>query len=185
MNDNSNHYGQFSEAALLLAFVLHPGKELDSAFADILEKCWGPVLFRGKPQSFAQTDYYEEEMGKELYRSLFAFDCLCAPEKIADYKRKAMSLEKQLCLEEKQQISKQRIINIDVGYLDFDKMVLPSAKRGPFKIYAGEGIWLDMLLTYAKGEFHPTAWAFPDFSNEAYRKEMVRVREIYKKKLKG
>jgi len=185
MNDNHTHYGQFSEPALLLAFVLHPGDTLHCAFADALETCWGPILFRGQPQSFAHTDYYEQEMGSGLHRTLLAFDCLCAPENIADYKREAMSLEKQLGSADKQSSIKQRTLNIDVGYLDFDKMVLPSAKRGPFKIYGGEGIWLDMLLTYAKGAFHPTAWAFPDFSNEAYRKEMVRIREIYKKKIKG
>ena len=38
-------------------------------------------------------------------------------------------------------------MNIDIGYMDLDKVVLPSYKRGPFKLYAGNGVWLDMLLT--------------------------------------
>ena len=61
------------------------------------------------------------------------------------------------------------------------KVVLPSYKRGPFKLYAGNGVWLDMLLTYAKGQFHPTAWAFEDFKRNPYQHDLQLIRERYKK----
>ena len=60
-------------------------------------------------------------------------------------------------------------------------MVLPSYKRGPFKLYAGKGVWLDMLLTYAKGQFHPTAWAFEDFKRNPYQHDLQLIREKFKK----
>jgi hypothetical protein len=65
--------------------------------------------------------------------------------------------------------------------MDLDKVVLPSFKRGPFKIYAGDGLWLDMLLTYAKGKFHPTAWAFDDFVRNPYEHDLLLIREKFKK----
>ena len=74
-----------------------------------------------------------------------------------------------------------RRANIDIGYMDLDKVVLPSYKRGPFKLYAGNGVWLDMLLTYAKGQFHPTAWAFEDFKRNPYQHDLQLIREKFKK----
>ena len=74
-----------------------------------------------------------------------------------------------------------RTVNIDIGYMDLDKVVLPSYKRGPFKLYAGEGVWLDMLLTYAKGAFHPTAWAFEDFKRNPYQHDLQLIRERWRK----
>ena len=78
-----------------------------------------------------------------------------------------------------------RQVNIDIGYMDMDKVVLPSYKRGPFKLYAGKGVWLDMLLTYAKGLFHPTAWAFEDFKRNPYQHDLQLIRERFKKAGKG
>ena len=66
-----------------------------------------------------------------------------------------------------------------------DKVVLPSYKRGPFKLYAGKGVWLDMLLTYAKGVFHPTAWAFDDFMRNPYQHDLQLIREKFKKARKN
>ena len=72
-------------------------------------------------------------------------------------------------------------MNIDIGYMDLDKVVLPSYKRGPFKLYAGEGVWLDMLLTYSKGLFHPTSWAFEDFKRNPYQHDLQLIRERWRK----
>ena len=77
-----------------------------------------------------------------------------------------------------------RHVNIDIGYMDLDKVVLPSYKRGPFKLYAGEGVWLDMLLTYAKGLFHPTQWAFEDFKRNPYQHDLQLIRERWRKSLR-
>ena len=74
-----------------------------------------------------------------------------------------------------------RRVNIDIGYMDLDKVVLPSYKRGPFKLYAGNGVWLDMLLTYAKGVFYPTSWAFEDFKRNPYQHDLQLIREKFKK----
>jgi hypothetical protein len=38
-----------------------------------------------------------------------------------------------------------------------------------------------MLLTYAKGEFHPTAWAFEDFKRNPYQHDLQLIRERFKK----
>lgn len=169
----------FSEKAQLLAFVLAPGGEWAPDLVAELEACFGQVLHLGKLFPFDGTGYYGREMGGGLFRGLVSFAALVEPEKIALEKARSNSLEAKLSK------AGRRKVNVDVGYMDLDKVVLPSFKRGPFKLYAGGGVWLDMQLTYAKGRFHPTAWAFPDFKAGLYGRDLLLVREKFKKKLRA
>lgn len=169
---------QFSEQAQLIAFVLQKGSEWNPAVIELLEKTWGPIRHKGKLFSFDQTNYYTPEMGDGLYRGVVSFEKCISPETIAEEKERSNALELTTANSENPDC---RHVNIDIGYMDLDKVVLPSYKRGPFKLYAGKGVWLDMLLTYAKGVFHPTAWAFEDFKRNPYQHDLQLIREKYKK----
>lgn len=164
----------------MLAFVLCPGATWDSALLQTLQEAFGALRHTGALHPFDQTTYYAGEMGAGLFRGVVSFDTLIAPETIGRYKQLSNELE----LAGHSSDGAKRTVNVDVGYMDVDKVVLPSYKRGPFKLYAGAGLWLDMLLTYAKGAFHPTAWAFEDFARNPYQKDLLLVREKYKKALK-
>lgn len=165
----------YSESVQLLAFVLQKGASWDTTLLAQLEKTWGRLLHQGTLFPFDKTNYYEPEMGAGLYRGVVSFECVISPEQIGAEKKRANDLELAFST------SQKRAVNIDVGYMDLDKVVLPSFKRGPFKLYAGDGLWLDMLLTYAKGHFSPTAWAFDDFKRNPYERDLLLVREKYKK----
>lgn len=169
---------QFSEPAQLIAFVLQKGPEWNPAVIELLEKTWGPVRHKGKLFAFDKTPYYTPEMGDGLYRGVVSFEKCISPENIADEKERSNALELTTASSDNPD---HRHVNIDIGYMDLDKVVLPSYKRGPFKLYAGKGVWLDMLLTYAKGVFHPTAWAFEDFTRNPYQHDLQLIREKYKK----
>jgi hypothetical protein len=167
-----------SPQALLLCFALLPQSLVPSQgkapWDETLETHFGKIMRRGKFFPFAHTAYYEAEMGANLLRTVIGFETLISPEEILTYKLKAIELE-----------GKHRTFNLDVGYMDADKVVLPSTKKGPFKLYAGRGLWLDMLLTYAKGRFSPTPWAFADFAQNPYEKDLLLIREGYKKMMRG
>jgi hypothetical protein len=163
--------------AKLIAFIIAPGEELEEAWLQELCGNFGNLEHKGKFFPFDKTDYYKAEMGENLHRCVVSFEGLIPPENITEYKSKAISIENSL-----RGSSGSRVINIDVGYMDSDKVVLPSAKRGPFKLYAGGGFWLDMILTYAKGDFKPTAWAFADFKENPYKRDLLLIREKFKQK---
>ncbi len=175
----------FSENAQLLAFVLQPAADWNPDLLESLQKEWGYIRHLGKLFPFDKTSFYQSEMGSGLYRGVVSFEQVVAPEKIGIEKQKANALEIQFSKTffETEDGSSQtlRKINVDIGYMDLDKVVLPSYKRGPFKLYAGEGLWLDMLLTYAKGKFYPTAWAFDDFKRNPYEHDLILIREKFKK----
>ena len=115
-------------------------------------------------------------MGSGLYRGVLSFERTVSPEEIGKEKERSNALEQTFA-----ESAEQRHVNIDIGYMDLDKVVLPSYKRGPFKLYAGAGLWLDMILHYAKGHFIPTAWAFDDFKRDPYEHDLLLVREKFKK----
>jgi len=163
------------ELAKLIAFIIAPQNSLKDIWISELSRCFGDFEHKGEFFPFNKTTYYNKEMGENLYRCVVSFKGLIEPEKIGEYKKRAIELENSLKNE-----NGGRTLNIDIGYMDFDKIVLPSTKKGPFKLYAGDGIWLDMVLTYAKGDFKPTSWAFADFRENLYRKDLLLVRERFK-----
>lgn len=169
---------QFSEPVQLIAFVLQKGGEWNASVLEALEKTWGPIRHKGKLFPFDKTNYYEPEMGDGLFRGVLSFEKTIPAETIALEKERSNALEQTLAGNPE---TFMRNVNIDIGYMDLDKVVLPSYKRGPFKLYAGNGVWLDMLLTYAKGVFHPTKWAFEDFVRNPYQHDLQLIREKFKK----
>lgn len=171
---------QFSEQAQLIAFVLQKGGEWDPDVIAHLENTWGKIRHKGKLFPFDETSYYTPEMGEGLYRGVISFEKTISPESIAEEKERSNALELDMA-KVANGAEDSRSVNIDIGYMDLDKVVLPSYKRGPFKLYAGKGVWLDMQLTYAKGKFHSTAWAFEDFVRNPYQHDLQLIRERYKK----
>lgn len=168
----------FSEPAALLAFVLVPGPEWPSDILSSLQNYWGPIRHLGKLYPFDKTEYYTPEMGSGLYRGVLSFEKTVEPQEIGKEKERSNALEQTFAFS-----ADHRKVNIDIGYMDLDKVVLPSYKRGPFKLYAGGGLWLDMILHYAKGHFIPTEWAFDDFKRDPYEHDLLLIREKFKKSM--
>ena len=166
--------------AKLIAFIIAPQNSLKDTWLSAIAEKFKIPEHKGDFFPFCKTDYYKTEMGENLHRCVISFDGLVEPENIGSYKNKAIELEN--CLKNE---TGGRILNIDIGYMDSDKIVLPSTKRGPFKLYGGGGIWLDMILTYAKGDFKPTEWAFADFKENPYKRDLLLIREKYKRALHG
>jgi hypothetical protein len=110
---------------------------------------------------------------------MVSFQDLIDPGALPDIKQASVEIEKRLL-----DLKGGRTVNIDTGYLDFDKVVLASLKRGPYKIYMSGNIWADMTLHYEKGDFHSFAWSFADFKDGRYNTDLLKIREKYKKALK-
>ena len=139
---------------------------------------WGECDCRSNAAAFTCTDYYADEMGTELTREFVSFAGLAGPETLAELKLAANRIERENLHDG------ARTVNIDVGYLDYHKVVLASTKRGPQKIYLGQGIWADITLMYENGRFNSLPWTFPDFRNGAYDSFFLQVRERYKSALR-
>ncbi|MCI0496483.1 DUF4416 family protein [candidate division KSB1 bacterium] len=150
---------------------------LQEAQAILLEK-YGAIDYQSEPFEFAISEYYRPEMGWPMYRIFWSFANLINPKEIARIKIECNDTENQLAVEN------NRKVNIDCGYIDYDKVVLASAKYNGQKVYLDFGIYADLTLHFEKRDFHPYPWTFPDFKSGAYNKTLLKIRENYKLQLK-
>ena len=142
-----------------------------------MESVWDEIDYTGPDHPFDSTDYYEPEMGKNLRRRLVSFRKLFAPERLGEAKHISNGIE------EKYARKTGRLVNLDIGYLDLNKIVLASFKGAGQKIYLGSGAWADMIARWREGRYHPFEWTFPDFSDGRYDAELKTIREIFRGQL--
>jgi len=150
---------------------------LDKALKS-LEKQLSPVDCQSKSFPFRVTNYYDEEMGAPLFRKFFSFTGLASPGFLAQAKILTNGTEEQFA------IDGRRKVNLDIGYLDYDKVVLASVKYGIHKIFLDAGIYADLALHYEKGKFQPYPWAFLDFRTAEYYPFFLKIRALYKSQVR-
>jgi hypothetical protein len=163
----------------IVAVLAHDSSDLTRGPLPALERLLGPVDFHGEPHPFGKTDYYEDEMGADLVRTLFTFEKLRPATDLVRVKLAVAETERSF------EAEGGRRYNIDPGYIDFFKLVLASFKEGPQKIYLGDGVWADPVMMYQDGVFHALPWTFPDFKAGIYTEELTAIRRLYKAARRG
>jgi hypothetical protein len=134
---------------------------------------WGTIDFEGPDRPFDLTDYYEKEMGAPLFRCLLSFEEVRGPDELAKAKLACIDIERTFAG------PAGRRVNLDIGYLDHNKIVLASVKAAGQKIYLSEGIYADLVARYAHGRYQSFEWTFPDFKDGRYDPELATLRERY------
>lgn len=163
----------------LIACVLFgSGVGLQEEVYGELEAKLGVIDYEGEDHPFDMTDYYSEEMGKGLLRRVISFAGTVCADELAGFKIYCAEIERRFSEDGK------RRINIDIGYIDFFKVVLASFKEGPQKIYLGKGVYADMNLLYQNGGFTTLPWSFPDMKTGRYNNDFTAIRARYKEEMK-
>ena len=171
------HRQKVDPVKLFVAILWAQSSTLERA-CEILRSIWSDMDFTGADHPFDVTDYYEPEMGSSLNRRIVSFCSLVPPDCLSSAKQKCNEIEDQLAA------GKGRPVNLDVGYLDHNKIVLASFKSAGQKIYLGEGVWADLVARYRQGRYCSFEWTFPDFRDGRYDRELGQIREIYLKQLR-
>jgi hypothetical protein len=138
--------------------------------AQLVAEVFGSVDFEGPQHPFDVTNYYDEEMGPGLARSILGFTGPHHADILVDAKLACIELEKGSA------IDGRRTINLDVGYLDHNKIVLASTKEAGQKLYIDSGIYADYVARYSHGAYKPFEWSFPDFKDGRYNQEFATLR---------
>lgn len=162
----------------LLVAVLWADADARQAAVTELQTVWGEVDFTGTDRPFDRTDYYLEEMGADLQRRLVTFGNLVPPEGIRQAKLRCNEIEDRLSSE------RGRRVNLDIGYLDHNKIVLASVKYAGQKIHLGDGVYADLVARYKHGRYQPFEWTFPDFRDGRYDDELAQIRNMYLQQLR-
>lgn len=164
--------GPVDPVKYLVAILWREKKALEEAL-ECLQFQWGPVDTMGRDHPFNVTEYYECEMGTGIKRRLISFAKLKPPEEIREAKLACNKLERSLAEDHR------RRVNLDIGYLDHNKIVLASLKYAGQKIHLGDGVYADLIARYRNRGFRPLEWTFPDFRDGRYDAELLEIRRNY------
>lgn len=139
-----------------------------------LQEEFGRIDYKSPEFDFDVSDYYRDEMGWPILRKFVSHFELIDPKEIAPIKIACNFIEDELAVEG------NRKVNLDPGYMDYNKVILASAKYNSQKIYLDLGIYADPTLWYENGEFQPYPYSFPDFKTKQYQQVFLHIRALYK-----
>ncbi|MBD64001.1 MAG: GTP-binding protein [Halobacteriovoraceae bacterium] len=103
--------------------------------------------------------YYEKEMGDQLERKIFIFDQIRERDFLIDAKIWAQNLEKNTS------VQGSRILNIDMGYIAKEQVLLATGKPYSHRIYLNQGVFAELVYTYSDKTFKSLPWTYPDYQH--------------------
>jgi hypothetical protein len=127
---------------------------------------------------FDFTSYYEEEMGKGLFRRFVFFEEVASPERVSSIKGVTDRIEEGF------RCAAGRKVNIDPGYLNLNQVILATHKDYSHRIYLRDGVYADLTLVYLQGGFQPLHWTYPDYRSAEIISLFNKARERYLHQLK-
>ena len=169
---------QSPKPAKLIVGLFMRDKDLIDSLANELVKLFGPVDLVSAWFPFDYTAYYQNEMGRPLFRRMLAFKELIEQSKLAEIKLRTNEIEQKYAQR------KKRRVNIDPGYMLLERFVLATAKNYSHRIYIGKGIYADLTLIYESGLFKKLPWTYPDYADKAMLDYLQQVRRKYALDLK-
>jgi hypothetical protein len=169
---------QEPKPAKLVVGLMMKDRTLFDRLSGELAAAFGAVDLVSGWMPFDYTTYYESEMGTPLCRRLLTFKKLVNQDELPDIKLATNRLEQTFTR------SGKRRVNIDPGYLLYERFVLASGKNFSHRIYIAGGIYADLTLIYQRGRYEKLPWTYPDYADEPIRQFLTRVRSKYAVDLK-
>jgi hypothetical protein len=170
---------QAPKPAKLVIGLIMKDKALFEPLGAKLSAAFGSVDTISSWLPFDYTTYYEPEMGTPLFRRLLTFKKLIEQDALSGIKLKTNRLEHTFSQ------SGRRRVNIDPGYLLYERFVLASGKNFSHRIYIGSGIYADLTLIYQRGRFERLPWTYPDYADDPILAFLTQVRNKYAVDLKA
>jgi hypothetical protein len=161
------------QPAKLVIGLLANDKSLMPEVAEKLERIFGSVDMISAWMDFDFTEYYAKEMGTPLYRRMMTFGRLIRQKDLASIKLATNDLEQTYTDDGR------RCVNIDPGYLLYERFVLATGKNYSHRIYIGRRIYADLTLIFQQGTYQALPWTYPDYADQKMIRFLKQVREKY------
>ncbi|MGD8847119.1 MAG: DUF4416 family protein [Desulfobacteraceae bacterium] len=164
---------QNAKPAKLVIGLLVNDKALLPKVALNLKHKFGAIDMISGWMDFDYTEYYATEMGTPLHRRMLTFAALIGQHELSSVKLATNDLETSYAIDGK------RCVNIDPGYLLYERFVLATGKNYSHRIYIGQCIYADLTLIYQQGNYQPLPWTYPDYADAKMISFLRQVREKY------
>ena len=115
-------------------------------------------------------------MGEKLKRQWISFEKPILPDNLADMKIETNNIEDSYAKD------KNRIVNIDPGYITPANVILASTKDFSHRIYLSKGIYAEVTTIYRKEGFTKLPWTYPDYLCPTATEFILKARQCLLKK---
>lgn len=160
----------------IIGLLYHDAERIAEAIREVEER-YGPVDYSSPAYPFAETQYYDDEMGEGLTRQYVSLRDLIDPDELMYMKILTNDIEDRMAVEGK------RIVNLDPGYIGAANLVLASTKNFKQRVYIGSGIYAEVTMIFQKEDFQLLPWTYPDYYN--HRDAFCEMRKIWRGQLKA
>ena len=167
---------EFEKEKLIVGVIYNDMEVYEKALA-MLKDAFGEIDGESERFSFSEefSNYYDEELGGEGLRVIFSF---CDP---IDASRQAEIKEMTNEMEHILSENGSRKINLDPGFINHGRLMLATTKNAGFRIPLKNGIYTELTLFWAKGEWHKLPWSYRDYQSEKVQKFLTETRAKYLK----
>ena len=167
---------------LIIGILISKGlyNSLFDEIVSVLGERFGEIDYKSELIDFNFTNYYSDEMGKDVFRIFISFKKLIDKDDLSEIKLFSNKLEENYFGKE----GLKRPVNLDPGYIELSKLVLASTKNFYHRIYLKDGIYGEVTLFYSNKKWNNLPWTFPDYRTDKYKNILIEIRKIYKKQLK-
>jgi len=165
---------EFEEEKLIVGLI-YSDRELYEKAVEALVLRFGAIDGECEEFSFSKefSPYYDGELGGEGLRKILSFERLVDPSQQAEIKEFTNALEAELA------IDGQRHVNIDPGFISHGRLMLATTKKAGFRIPLERGIYTELTLFYARGEWHKLPWTYRDYQSERVQCFLTEARKRY------
>lgn len=143
---------------------------------------WGKVSLESPLFDFTETKFYNESMGLDLKKKLFAFEPLLDPGELPQQKILSNQWEEEF--NSQPEYAEERPLNIDPGYITEAKLVLATTKDRDHRIYLGQGILAEITLHFQSGQWQKSRWTYPDYQREDFQEFFTKCRDLLRERLR-
>ncbi len=165
----------FEPEKLILGVIYSDKVVFDEAIALVKER-FGEFDDECEEFSFSEdfSTYYDGELGGKGIRKIYSFEKLVDPALQVEIKEFTNELEKRFS-----DGNGDRKINLDPGFINHGRLMLPTTKAAGFRIPLARGIHTELTLFFARGAWHKFPWSYRDYQSERVQKFLTRVRKKY------
>ena len=164
------------EPEKLIMGVIYNDKEIFEEAMKILVSEFGEFDDMCEEFSFSDefSTYYDDELGGKGMRRIYSFEKLVDPSRQAEIKEFTNELERRFSNEDG-----NRKINLDPGFINHGRLMLPTTKAAGFRIPLARGIHTELTLFWARGGWHKVPWSYRDYQSERVQNFLTEVRKKY------
>ena len=163
------------EKEKLIVGVIYSDKEIFERAMKMLTDAFGEVDDVCEEFSFSEefSNYYDDELGGEGLRRIYSFKEHVDASRQAEIKEMTNEFERILSVEG------NRKINLDPGFINHGRLMLATTKKAGFRIPLKNGIYTELTLFYARGEWHKFPWTYRDYQSKRVQSFLTKVRNKY------